>query len=430
MDKSSLMRILICGLFALLILVISVLFLKAIKIKQEHDIIKKVNKYRNYFHYSNKTVDEKPVRIVSQFRNDNTKTGFYKNLIINKIPTKLTKLTKQINGSVHGASKATPAVDSSGIYIGADDGWFYKFKHNGEIVWKTYFSLAANGVHGTALLSEKYLWIGAYNGTLYCLKKHSGEIVWSINLGGAIGASPSFFKDMIIISVELLWPARGYIAAVSAYDGRLIWSTDVNWAHIHSSVAINFEKAYGMVGTNSGLLLKIDLHTGKILWIHIVEKPIKSTPLIYRENIYVTNWSDYFVSIHESGKLNYKVKVGARSQSSPTLIPGLQYAIFGKHRNPYKLIAVDMNAGTIKWQYEIENTRGIASGISFFINKGKEKQPLFMYPCTNEHICFIQPGDGKIIKKINIGKMLTGSIVYFNKRFYMNLDSGGVVSLE
>ena len=46
-----------------------------------------------------------------------------------------------------------------------------------------------------------------------------------------------------------------------------------------------------------------------------------------------------------------------------------------------------------------------------------------------EDICFIRPIDGVIIKKINIEKLLTGSIAYFNKQFYMSLNNGGVVSL-
>ena len=56
----------------------------------------------------------------------------------------------KINGSLHGASKATPAVDKTGIYIGSDDGWFYKINHKGKMIWKTFFAKARMGVHGTS----------------------------------------------------------------------------------------------------------------------------------------------------------------------------------------------------------------------------------------------------------------------------------------
>ena len=424
MDSYKLIKLSLYILLLFLTLIVINNFIHIIQYKKKYD--KVIHKTSKTFHYPNKLVEEKPIRITSQFRNNNFKTGTIKPPL-DKIPNQLLKITESINGSLHGASKSTPAVDASGIYVGADDGWFYKFNHNGKIIWKTYFSLAENGVHGTALLSEKYLWIGAYNGTLYCLEKINGKIVWSIDLGGAIGASPSLFKDKIIISVELLNPNMGYIAAVSVYDGRLIWKTSLTKAHIHSSVAINSEKAYGIVGANNGLLFKIDLFSGKILWIRDTKGAIKSTPLIHDKNIYVTNWSGYFFSFTEEGKMNWKTPIHSRSQSSPTLIPDLNLLIFGTHYKIPQLIAVHLKTGITKWKKNISNTKAIASGISF-IQKNNGKK-FFIYPCTMEDICFIRPIDGDIIKKINIENLLTGSITYFNKQFYMSLNNGGVVSL-
>lgn len=423
MDSYKITKISIYTLLFLLAFIIGNSFFQTIKYKKNYDKI--IQRAPKIFHYPNQLAKENPIHIVSQFRNNDYKTGAIKSSL--KIPNQLLKLTTSLNNSLHGASKATPAVDTSGIYVGADDGWFYKFNHNGEIIWKTYFSLAENGVHGTALLSEEYLWIGAYNGTLYCLEKESGKIIWSIDLGGAIGASPSFFKDKIIISVELLNPSMGYIAAVSIYDGRLIWKTSLTNAHIHSSVTINPEKAYGVVGANNGLLFKIDLFSGKILWAKDTKGAIKSTPLIYDKNIYVTNWSEYFYSFSEDGKLNWKTLIQPRSQSSPTLIPELNLLIFGTHYEKAQLVAVHLKTGTIKWKKNISNTRAIASGISF-TQKNTGKQ-IFIYPCTITDICIIRPIDGFVIKKINIGNLLTGSITYFNKQFYMSLNNGGVIKL-
>ena len=424
MDSYKIIKISIYTTLFLLTIIIVNNFFQAVKYKNSYDKI--IQKKPKIFPYLNKIIKESPVQITSQFRNNDYKTGVLKSPP-NKIPSQLLKLTTPINGSLHGASKATPAVDASGIYIGADDGWFYKFNHKGEVIWKTYFSLAENGIHGTALLSKEYLWVGAYNGTLYCLEKESGKIIWSIDLGGAIGASPSIFKDKIIISVELLNPRMGYIAAVSVYDGRLVWKTSLTNAHIHSSVAINSKKGYGVVGANNGLLFKIDLFSGKILWIKNTKGAIKSTPTIYNRNIYVTNWSEHFFSFTENGKLNWKVPIQPRSQSSPTLIPELDLLIFGTHYENAQLVAINLKTGTKKWKKYISNTRAVASGISFTEKNTKEQ--LFMYPCTMEDICIIKPIDGFIIKKINIGGLLTGSITYFNKQFYMSLNNGGVISL-
>ena len=301
---------------------------------------------------------------------------------------------------------------------------FYKLNHKGNLIWKTYLAKTEQGVHGTALLSKKYLWIGAYNGVLYCLKKQTGEVVWTIQLGGAIGASPSFYKDQIIISVELLFPtAMGYVASVSARDGSLNWKTPLTSAHIHSSVAIHKEKGYGVTGANNNYLFKIDLNSGKILWSLRMKGDIKSTPLIYKDRIYVTNWGNQFAAVSEAGKILWSKDIKNPSQSSPTLIPDKEFLIFGIHLKG-KLFSVAAKDGAVIWEKPIANDRAMASGVSFFSKRYNKY--LFLFPCELESICLIEPSNGNILKKISTGFLLTGSFAYFNSHFYMGFNDGGI----
>lgn len=398
-------------------------FIKALNHRQLYDATRA--RYR-IFPHSNKVIDEHPIEIVSQFRGDSMKKGVAVGAF--DIQAKVKSLfRKKINGSLHGASKSTPAVDESGIYIGSDNGWFYKINHQGELVWKTYFAKTDQGIHGTALLSKKYLWIGAYNGILYCLEKETGDIVWTIDLGDAIGSSPSFYKGQIIISVELVFPrAYGYVASVSAKDGSLNWKTPLTRAHIHSSVAIHPEKGYGVTGANNGWLFKIDLHSGQFLWTLRLKGAIKSTPLIYKDRIYVTNWGNEFVAVSEDKKVIWSKNIRSRSQSSPTLIPDKDYLIFATHING-QLFSVSADTGKMVWRKWIEVPRAIGSGVSFFSKK--DKKYLFLFPCDMREVCVIDPANGNFLKKIRTGYLLTGSFSFFKNYFYMNLNRGGVLAL-
>lgn len=413
--------ILFYSLVVLCFIGLFVFFIKAKKHKKLYDIVS--TRYRIYYH-SNKIVNENPIKITSRFRGNSMKQGVAKGGFNLRGQTR--SLFRKINGSLHGASKATPAVDESGIYIGSDNGWFYKLSHKGEQVWRTYFAKTDQGVHGTALLSKKYLWVGAYNGILYCLDKKTGEVIWSIDLGDAIGASPSFYKDQVIISVELVFPrARGYIASVSARTGNLNWKTPLTRAHIHSSVAINPKKGYGVVGANNGLLFKIDLHSGKLLWTIRLKNAIKSTPLIYKDHIYVTNWGNQFAAVDESGKVVWSKDIKSRSQSSPTLVPDKEYLIFATHRFG-QLFAVSSKTGKIAWRNWIKIQRAVSSGVSFFSKK--HKKYLFLFPCELDAVCVIDPANGNVLKRIQTGLLLTGSFAFFKKYFYINLNNGGVLS--
>ena len=396
-------------------------FVKAFHYKKVYD---KEKSFHRIVHHSNHSIHEDPIEIVSEFRGNPRKTGAAVGAF--KLKGHVELLSTKINGSLHTASKSTPAVDESGIYVGSDNGWFYKFSHQGQVIWKSYFAKTHQGMHGTALLSRKYLWIGAYNGVLHCLNKKTGELIWSIDLGDAIGASPSFYKDQIIVSVELLYPrAMGYVAGVSAKDGSLNWKSPLTNRHIHSSVAIHTEKEYGVTGSNNGRLVKIDLNTGKFLWSLQMRGDIKSTPLIYKDQIYVSNWGDQFAKVSEDGKLIWELDIKNRSQSSPTLIPDKDYLLFSSTKG--QLFAVSAKTGSIVWMKNIPNRRATSSGVSFFSKQyGKY---VFLFPCSEKSICLIDPDQGNYLKNIPTGFLLTGSFELFKNTFYMSFDNGGLAAL-
>ena len=394
-------------------------FIKAVKYRKVYDNSKT---YYRIFHYTHKTVKEDPIEIVSQFREDDNKRGILSDKL--NFKGQIKHLFGKINGSLHNASKATPAVDESGVYVASDVGWFYKLDHDGNLIWKTYLAKTAQGVHGTALLSKKYLWVGAYSGVLYCLEKQTGDIVWAIHLGDAIGASPSFYKGQIIVSVELVFPRyMGYVASVSAKDGSLNWKMPLTSAHIHSSVAIHTEKGYGVTGANNGFLFKIDLNSGRILWNLQMKGDIKSTPLIYKDRIYVSNWGNQFAAVSEDGKILWSKNIRSASQSSPTLIPDKEYLVFATHRKG-QLFSVSAKDGALIWEKKIDNNNALSSGVSFFSKR--DKKYLFLFPCETTAICFIDPVNGNILQKIQTGFLLTGSFGYFNNRLYISFNNGGV----
>ena len=130
-------------------------------------------------------------------------------------------------------------------------------------------------------------------------------------MGDAIGASPSFYKDQIIVSVELMYPRMmGYVASVSAKNGSLKWKSPLTSAHPHSSVAVHAKKGYGVVGANNGLFFKIDLETGRYLWTLQTKGAIRSTPLIDRDRVYINNAGKQFLAIEESGKIAWELDIG------------------------------------------------------------------------------------------------------------------------
>ena len=410
--------------FGLLIFIVLLsFFAKAIQQSAAYSLSK--THYRIFHHLKKPADEEEPFKIVSQFRGDSMKKGLAPSVF--SLKGLVQPLFKNINGSLHGASKATPAVDETGIYIGSDNGWLYKLSHKGELVWKIFFAKAENGFHGTALLSKKYLWIGAYDGVLYCLKKKTGELIWSIDLGDAIGASPSFYKGQIVVSVELMYPrAMGYVAGVSAKDGSLKWKSPLTPLHIHSSVAIHNKKGYGVTGSNNDSLYKIDLNSGQILWSLKMKGDIKSTPLIQKDRIYVSNWGGQIAQVSEQGQIIWEKNIKGRFHGSPTYIPDKDYLITPRMRG--ELFALSAKTGKMIWKKKIANRKAMANGVSFFSKKWNKY--LFLFPCQYRALCLIDPADGSILKSFPTGFFHTGDFGFFKKAFYINFNKGGVQTLN
>ena len=159
-------------------------------------------------------------------------------------------------------SKSSPTLlfkDSSGEYVKGPSKQFYKLNPKGELLWEFSFL----GAPGPALLTKKYVYVGTLNGSLYCLNKSTGEIVWSVALGDTLYPALVVFKDRIIASVAVLNPKRAYIIALSMKNGEVIWSTSAV-PPLRTAMTIQPVKGYGLVKTNNNLLLKVDLLTGEI----------------------------------------------------------------------------------------------------------------------------------------------------------------------
>jgi len=68
---------------------------------------------------------------------------------------------------------------------------------------------------------------------VYCFDKNSGKLIWSVNSGNRIEASPVIIKDKVL-SANM----RGDIALLKLSDGSSIWKYEVGNAILHNPAII------------------------------------------------------------------------------------------------------------------------------------------------------------------------------------------------
>lgn len=265
------------------------------------------------------------------------------------VPTREAWRVDNGNVGIHGASKSSPAVDASGVYVAGDSGGLFAYDHDGGLRWTFKISEADRGIHGTPALDEKSIYFGGYNGRLYKLDKWTGEVEWVIRLGDALGASPLIWQDSLFVGVETASPVNGSVMRIRRDSGRVMWITRALGEQTHSSPVVNEEESMVYLGANNGEFIAFDLETGDERWVFKVDLPVKSTAALIGGRIHFTSWDRHMYALDgRTGQLIWKTDLGARSQSSPTWNPTSDQFIVGNANG--EVLGIAARTGAIVWR--------------------------------------------------------------------------------
>lgn len=331
---------------------------------------------------------------------------------------------KPLNIGVHSASKSTPAVDDTGVYVGADSGWFYAYDHTGNLKWKFFSDDAKYGFHSTAALDQKRVYVGDYKGQFYAFDKKSGKLHWAVRLGETIGASPLLYKKTILVTVETNQPRNGYLVRINQQDGSLIWRSDYLGEQSHSSVSVDKESNIAVVGANNSQLFALDLADGKTKWKVDLDGKIKATAMIHEGVSFIPTWNGSLYAINnEDGSTVWKADIGGRAQGSVTWVPDLELVVVGSKVG--KIFCFDAKTGQKKWEIGTQTwSSQMASGLS--VRKESGGVYRVWMACAENKFCSIDPRFGRVEKRLLVDNFINNSLVTYKNTLYVapTSDSG------
>lgn len=369
-----------------------------------------------------------PSQVLSVYRGDLQRQGAW----TLTSPIKDIKVSWEVNNlfaDIHGASKSTPAVDSTGIYFGTDLGVFYRFSHEGQKIWSFKSEAGSLGIHGTALLDEHYVYFGNYSGLFYCLDKNDGHLVWSTDVGDAVGSSPLILEDKIIFSAEFSRPKNGYLVALSRESGQVVWTSNYFEEQVHSSPTYSPENGVLGVGSNANTFWGIDPANGEILWAFNTQGPIKDTAALYKNQFCFTSWDKHFYCVDSQGQETGSVAIDGASQSSPAIDAKRGFAYFTS--NMGTLYKVNLSS------FEVEQQTNLSS--KELPNKLSQPSPILLHykdqatvvtSCFADSLCLVRADNLKLIKRLPVGGLISGSIAIFNRQLYVNINSKGLTKID
>lgn len=375
-------------------------------------------------HFKNKESSCQPV---AQYQYSENRHGFAANTTPS-IKAQIKHHWSPFNLDIHSASKATPLIDDSGVYVGNDSGWFYKLNHSGQVLWSFYIPGSLNGIHSTAAVDEAKVYVAAYNGFLYALDKDNGDLVWATSVGDYVGASSLLADGALFISAETYHP-EGLLAKIDCNSGKILWVSEWLGGHSHSSPTFDQQHGQVLVGSNSGRFFAFASDDGRTLWKTQLGGPIKGTASLKDGIAYVSSWDKHLHAIDtQKGEKLWSLFMGGRIQTSLSLVPDSSIGITNNKMG--EIVGIDLKKGVILWRLIHGDTNSMSSVL---ITPGpNKKNPYLAWArCKNTELCTLNAESGQLLQQLSLPGTFTSVPYAYKNQIWISLDkNAGLVVLE
>lgn len=302
---------------------------------------------------------------VSQFRHSLENWGYYPDETVPD-SVEIEWRIPEHNTDEHSAAKASPvSLSEDTIAFPGDTGYLSAISDDGEILWQGETDMVGRGIHGTAVVADGMVFIGAYDGILYAFDADSGEEQWSTKLGGSIGGSPKYDGNVLFIAVEYPDP-EGSIFAVDPESGDVVWEdaesrpTD----HPHSTPAIDPDTGMMTLGSNDGMLYGWEYPSLEFAWTFETDPQnrtngeIKEPITAYDGAAFFGSWDTHIYRVDlESGEEDWSFETGGLSMMGIGVDPARDEIYTGSHDG--NVYALDAQTGEERWRFE---TNGALTG--------------------------------------------------------------------
>lgn len=141
-----------------------------------------------------------------------------------------------------GGASSRPAVSDNRVYFGHDNGTFYAIdRTSGELVWS--FETESTDLPSSPVIADDLVIFGSFDGGVNALDTDSGELRWrydSATENDVFLSSPAVADDTVYIAT-LGVPSA--VLALDAHTGELVWQLPIGEA-IGASPFIDGDTVY------------------------------------------------------------------------------------------------------------------------------------------------------------------------------------------
>ena len=239
---------------------------------------------------------------------------------------------------------ASPVVYESKVYVGSYEGIVYCVDmYTGEQIWN--FTTGDEINTFSPAIDDGRVYIGSWDKYMYCLDAETGDKIWSHYIGDWIESSPAVYNERIYFGS---YDRKVY--CLEAETGDKLWDFPTDY-WVFTSPAIYNDRVY--IGSFDGNLYCLDTITGDKIWNFTADDGIQSSsPCIANGKVYFgADCGKLYCVDAETGVKIWDFTTGGRIHSSPAFAYGNVY--FGSEDN--YAYCVDGETGDEIWSYSLGN---------------------------------------------------------------------------
>ncbi|MFA9262388.1 MAG: PQQ-binding-like beta-propeller repeat protein [Undibacterium sp.] len=315
--------------------------------------------------------------------------------------------------------KSAPILIDDLLYIGADDGSFFCLRSSdGSIVWRyrILFGAAGKMIFSSPAVYQDSVVFGAYDGNLYCLNRFTGKREWVFMDADWIGSSPCIDDETGTVYVGLEFGLKGKHGGVAAIDirtGQARWKQYGLPGYIHASPAFSKGKGIVVCGSNDRNLYAFDAKTGKIRWKFSAQGEIKYGAVFdeTKELVIFGCMDGGVYAVHSrDGILYHRFEARFGFYSTPILF-GDRIVIGSLDKKVY---CFDLATKKLAWEFETAGrifSTPLLDGQSIFV--GSNDGRLYEFDASNGRVIAVVQLTERIVNRIQCNHDPNGKRVLF-----------------
>jgi len=257
------------------------------------------------------------------------------------------------NYTTGSSVSSSPAVVDGRVYVGSWDGKIYCLDAtSGTCVWSY---TTGDRVDSSPAVVDGKVYVGSWDGKVYCLDALTGNFIWSYATGLFVDSSPAVVDGKVYVGSH-----DEKVYCLDALTGDCIWSY-MTGLDVFSSPAVVDGKVY--VASGDYIIYCLNASTGAYIWGYTTLSVVSSSPAVVDGKVYVGSWSGRIYCLNASNAAYiWSYTAGGSVQSSPAVVDGRVY-VGSSDRRVYCL---DASTGSHIWNYttgaEVNSSPAVVDG--------------------------------------------------------------------